>query len=347
MLSTPRFLRPLTLLVSMAVFGISSAIAADTTLKIGFLGSQTDEDYEGSIVFEDYVESRTNGAVEVEIYHSGQFCGNFRECIEGVQSGALEITISTIGGFGNLWGPGQVLDLPYLLRDDRVAECVFDGPFVNQLRDQVLQEIPGMRLMMVGNTGGWRNFATTSTLIKSPSDVAGLKIRTIPADIQKELVKLLGGNPTPIAWPEVYTSLATGVVEGTKNGITDIVSMKFEDHLNNITLDGHAYMAALWWMNDDTWSNLSPAHKRVVYDGFQHMKTVTRASPMLRQIAAIETFKKANGTVYVPTPEQKAEFQATAKPMEKWYIDQFGSEWLDKARAAISDCEAKIAAELN
>ena len=334
------------ILATALLTSVASVQAADVTIKIGFLGSQTDEDWEGSIVFKDYVESRTNGDVAVEIYPSGQFCGNFRECIEGVQSGALEVTISTIGGFGNLWEPGQVLDLPYLLRDDRVAECVFDGPFVGQLRDKVLEEIPGMRLMVVGNTGGWRNFATVNKQIKTPADVAGQKIRTIPADIQKELVKLLGGNATPIAWPEVYTSLATGVVEGTKNGITDIVSMKFQDHLRYITLDGHAYMAALWWMNDDTWNKLSDAHKRVVYDGFDHLKTVTRAAPMRNQIAAFEEFKDAGGEVYVPTADEKAAFQAAAKPMEKWYTDKFGDEWLVKVQAAITDCVAEIDAEL-
>lgn len=332
--------------IGLALCAATTVHAADITLKIGFLGSQTDEDWEGSIVFKDYVESRTNGDVAVEIYHSGQFCSNFRECIEGIQSGALEITISTIGGFGNLWGPGQVLDLPYLFRDDRVAECVFDGSFTRELREVVLGEIPGMRLMVVGNTGGWRNFATVNKQIKSPADVAGQKIRTIPADIQKELVKLLGGNPTPIAWPEVYTSLATGVVEGTKNGITDIVSMKFEDHLRYITLDGHAYMAALWWMNNDAWNGLTDSQKRVVNDGFEHLKTVTRASPMRRQIEAIEAFKKADGEVYVPTPDEKKAFQTAAKPMEQWYVDQFGDEWLKKAQAAIKVCEDKIAAEL-
>ena len=325
---------------------VLSAQAADITLKIAFLGSQDDEDYDGSLVFKDYVESRSNGSVAVEVYPGGQFCSNFRECIEGIQSGALEITISTIGGFGNLWGPGQVLDLPYLLRDDRVAECIFDGPFVAQLRDAVLKEIPGMRLMTVSNTGGWRNFATVNKQIKTPQDVQGQKIRTIPADIQKELVKLLGGNPTPIAWPEVYTSLATGVVEGTKNGITDIVNMKFQDHLKYITLDGHAYMAALWWLNDDAWNNLSKSQQRIVYDGFQHLKTVTRAFPMRRQIEAYEAFKKAGGTIYVPTAEQKAAFQSAAKPMEDWYIKQFGDEWLNHVRAAIKDCEAMIDAEL-
>ena len=70
------------------------------------------------------------------------------------------------------------------------------------------------------------------------------KVRTIKADVQIEFVKTTGGNPTPISWPEVYTSLATGVVEGTKNGITDIVRMKLHEHFKHITLDGHAYVGA-------------------------------------------------------------------------------------------------------
>ena len=63
--------------------------------------------------------------------------------------------------------------------------------------------------MAISNTGGWRNIANTKKQIRSPNDVNGLKIRTIKADVQIELVKAIGGNPTPISWPEVYTSLAT------------------------------------------------------------------------------------------------------------------------------------------
>lgn len=323
-----------------------AAEAQEKTIKIGFLGSETDEDWEGSIVFKDYVESRSNGSIAVEIYPSAQFCGNFRECIEGVQSGTLEVTISTIGGFGNIFPAGQVLDIPYMFRDDRVAECVFDGPFTNELRDAVLADIGTIRLMAVGNTGGWRNFATVNKQIKTPADVAGQKIRTIPADIQIEMVKMLGGNPTPVAWPEVYTSLGTGVVEGTKNGITDIVSMNFQDHLKYLTLDGHAYMAALWWLNEDFWQSLSDAEKRIVYDGFQHLKDVTRAAPMRNGIAAFEAFKDAGGEIYVPSPEEKAAFQEATAGMKDWFIGQYGDEWVVKLSAAISDCEASIAAEL-
>ena len=141
-------------LTAMAVVTAVSGMAQaqDKTIKIGFLGSETDEDWEGSIVFKDYVESHTNGAIAVEIYPSAQFCGNFRECIEGVQAGTLEVTISTIGGFGNIFPAGQVLDIPYMFRDDRIAECVFDGPFTRELREAVLHEIPSLRLMAIDGT---------------------------------------------------------------------------------------------------------------------------------------------------------------------------------------------------
>ncbi|MCG8418269.1 MAG: TRAP transporter substrate-binding protein DctP [Proteobacteria bacterium] len=321
---------------------LSSASSAEFTIKIAFLGSPEDEDYDGSLVLKDYVESRTNGRVAIKIFPSGQFCGNERECIEGLQSGILEIHMTTIGGLGNLFGPGQVLDLPYVFRDDRIAECVLDGPIVDQLRSAVLRADLRMRLMTISNTGGWRNFATTNKEIRAPQDLKGQKIRTTPAPIQQELVKALGGNPTPIAWSEVYTALATGVVEGTKNGIQDIVGMKFHEHIKYITLDGHAYMGALWWFSESAWQTLPPDIRRVIFDGFQHLKTVTRALPMRRQISSYEEFKRAGGTIYMPTADEKIQFQKATAGLRTWFADTYGTEWLDKLDTAVRACEADI-----
>ncbi|MDN2566786.1 TRAP transporter substrate-binding protein DctP [Aquibium sp. A9E412] len=319
------------------------AQAQEVTIKIAFLGSPEDEDYDGSMVLKDYVESRSNGRAAVEIYPSGQFCSNERECLENLHAGTLEVYITTIGGFGNVFGPGQVLDLPYMFPNDRVAECVFDGAFVDELRTGVLAEDIPMRLMVVSNTGGWRNFATTTGLVKTPDDIDGLKIRTIPAEIQQELVRQLGGNPTPIAWPEVYTSLATGVVEGTKNGITDIMNMKFpEAGLKYMTLDGHAYMGALWWYSEPAWQALPDDLRRIVFDGMNHLKTVTRAFPMRRQIEAYEAFRAEGGEIYVPTPEEKKAFQEASSGMRQWYTDKFGEEWLNKLDAAVEACEGDV-----
>ncbi|MEM9014729.1 MAG: TRAP transporter substrate-binding protein DctP [Pseudomonadota bacterium] len=327
-------------------FGVlaSATSLPEHTIRVGILGSPEDEDYDGALVLKDYVESRSNGAVEVEIFTSGQFCSNERECIENMQSGVLDVFMTTIGGMGNIFGPGQVFDLPYAFRDDRIAECVFDGSIIAELRSAVLAEGLGLRLMAVSNTGGWRNFATTSKQIRTPDDLRGLKIRTTPAPIQQELVRQLSGNPTPIAWSEVYTGLATGVVEGTKNGVQDIVGMKFHEHIKFLTLDGHAYMGALWWYSEPGWRELSPEMRRVVFDGFQHLKTVTRALPMRRQIEAYETFKDAGGEIYVPTPDEKRAFQDAVSGMRDWYTKNYGEIWLEKLDTAIKVCEVSTEA---
>jgi TRAP-type C4-dicarboxylate transport system substrate-binding protein len=196
--------------------------------------------------------------------------------------------------------------------------------------------------MAVSNTGGWRNFASTDAQIRTPADIKGRKFRTISAPVQQELVRQLGGNPTPVAWSEVYTALATGVVEGTKNGIQDIVGMKLHEQIKFITLDGHSYMGGLWWFSEVTWQELPPDIQRIVYDGFQELKTVTRGVIKRREIDAYREFEESGGTLYVPTVEEKLEFREAAGGMRDWYVGQYGSEWLMKLDAAIAACESQI-----
>lgn len=320
--------------------------AVANPLKIVFLANTDDEDYDGSLVFKDYVEAVSNGDITVEIYPGGQLCGNPDECLEALQAGIIEVFITTFGGFGNIMPEAQVMDMPYIFSNDRVAECALsnESDFFELIRDRTLEQTGNMRLMTISNTGGWRNFATTSTQIRTPADVSGLKIRTIGSEVQQELVRAMGGAPTSIAWPEVYTSLATGIVEGTKNGITDIVGMKFHEHLKYMTLDGHAYMGAMWMMNNDALMALTPEQRRIVDDGFDALRWTAVVMPKRRQIEAYEAFTEAGGEIYVPTPEEKAEFVEVSAPIYDWYTETYGTEWLDVLEASITDCEERIEA---
>ncbi|MCB2053221.1 MAG: TRAP transporter substrate-binding protein DctP, partial [Geminicoccaceae bacterium] len=276
----------------MAGAAVMPAAAADYTIKAVFLANTDDEDYDGLMVFKDYVEAQSNGAIEVEIYPGGQLCGNPLECLEALQGGIIEVFQTTFGGFGNMVPEAQVMDLPYIFPSDRVAECALanDTDFYKKVREATLEKTGNIRLMTIGNTGGWRNFATTTKQIKTPADVSGLKIRTISSELQQQLVSAMGGSPTAVSWPEVYTSLATGVIEGTKNGITDIVGMKFNEHLKYITLDGHAYMGALWMLNNDFYQGLPDDLKGIVADGFDALRWTTIVFPKRRSIEAYQAF---------------------------------------------------------
>ena len=324
-----------------------AASAADYTIRATANSNENDEDYDGLIVFKNYVESASNGAIEVEIYLGTQLCETGAECLQGVSDGTIDINITTSGGAAGIFPYVQVLDLPYLMSNDRVAEAVLSGDFTRTMRDMALEDSNDtIRLMTIGNTGGWRNFANTKRVVRSPSDLEGLKIRTVVADLPQELVRALGASPTPIPWPELFTSFQTGVVEGSKNGITDIMSMKFPDAgLQYVTLDGHAYMGALWWMNNDKFLSMPEDLRQVIVDGFAALQQATFASPKRKSIQAYEDFVAGGGSLYVPTPSEKAQFREAAAPVYDWFKDNVrgGPQIFDALVDGVAEAEADIA----
>ncbi|ETW12027.1 TRAP dicarboxylate transporter- DctP subunit [Roseivivax marinus] len=327
------------------------AQAQDYTLRATANSNENDEDYDGLVVFKNYVEQASNGAIEVELFIGTQLCSNGTECLQGVADGSIDIFVTTSGGAAGIFPYVQVFDLPYLMRSDRVAEAVLtDTDFTRTLRDLALRDSGNaIRIMTIGNTGGWRNFANTQRPVQTPGDLDGLKIRTVVADLPQELVSTLGASPTPIPWPELFTSLQTGVVEGSKNGITDIMNMKFPDAgLKYLTLDGHAYMAAIWVMNNDTFLSMPEEMRRVVVNGFKELQQATFASPKRKSISAYEEFAAAGGEVYVPSPDEKQAFQDAVQPVYDWFgsnVDE-GEQVLQSLRDAVAQVEEDIDADI-
>jgi len=334
------------LATALGLGSVSASYAADITLRATANSNENDEDYDGLVVFKNYVESASNGAIEVELFIGTQLCSNGAECLQGVADGSIDIYISTSGGASGLFPYVQVLDLPYLMADDRVAEHVMSGDFTRTVRDMALEDSQdSIRLMTIGNTGGWRNFANTKRRVAGPADLDGLKIRTVVADLPQELVKALGAAPTPIPWPELFTSFQTGVVEGSKNGITDIMGMKFPDAgLKYLTLDGHAYMGALWWMSNNSFMDLPEDQRRVVVDGFYALQQATFASPKRKSIQAYTDFVAEGGDLYVPTPAEKAAFKESAAPVYDWFKKNVarGDAVFDALTSAVSAAESDI-----
>jgi TRAP-type C4-dicarboxylate transport system substrate-binding protein len=340
-----RIFKPMILAAMMAATAVV-AQAADYTIRATANSNENDEDYDGLVVFKNYVESASNGAIAVELFIGTQLCSKGAECLQGVADGSIDVYISTSGGAAGIFPYVQILDVPYLMSDDRIAEHVLSGDFTRKLRDMALKDSGGkIRLMTVGNTGGWRNFANTKRRVQNPNDMGGLKIRTVVADLPQELVRALGASPTPIPWPELFTSFQTGVVEGSKNGITDIMGMKFPDAgLKYVTLDGHAYMGALWWMNNDKFISMPDELKTVIVDGFYQLQQATFASPKRKSIQAYADFVAGGGDLYVPTPAEKAAFKKAAAPVYDWFKTNVegGEEVFNAFTAAVSAAEADV-----
>jgi len=334
----------LMLVLGGCVLGVlnSRVERAPFTVRIAFLASRDDEDFFGAMAFQRTVESLLPGRVDVQIFPSGQFCGSERECIEGLQSGVLEMHQTTVGGLATLYPKAQVLDLPYTFADDAVAECVLDGPIISDLGDAILADGLGLRLVAAGNTGGWRDFGTTGRRIRSAQDLAGLRIRTLPSALEQEMVRELGASPMALPWSEVYGALSAGLLQGIKNSIQDVVGMKLDDHIRYMFRDRHAYMTSLWWYSEVQWQHLPPEVQSAFRAGFRALAAETRAAAKRREAPAMEAFLGRGGVAEPVTPTQRAELRAATSGLRDWYVDRYGREWLDRLETAVADCERGV-----
>lgn len=304
--------------------------------------------HQALLLLKTYLENNSNGRIGLQIYPNAQLASNINEGFQGINDGTIDI-FQTTGDAAQFWPPISIFDLPYMLADDRLAESVVSDPeFLKLLRDGALEAIPNIRLMMIANSGGWRNFATVNKQIKTPADVKGLKIRTTPSKVQQELVKILDGTPTSITWPEVYTSLSSGVVEGTKNGVVDIQAAKFDEVLKYITLDGHAYMAGFWWLSQPKYMALPDDLKTVVNDGFLAMRQYLFAYPKHQSIKAYQQFRERGITIYRPTPSEIRAFQTASASIQDWFLNDYAKdnegleEWLNLYKNKIREHETLL-----
>jgi TRAP-type C4-dicarboxylate transport system substrate-binding protein len=258
-----------------------------------------------------------------------------------MQSGVLDMHQTTIGGLAGLYGAAQVFDLPYQFRDDAVAECVFDGKVPAIMGADILRQGLGLRLIAVGNTGGWRSFAMTNKRIHSVSDLSGLRIRTLPSALEQEMVRALGASPLALPFSEIYSALGAGMLAGTKNSIQDLMGMKFDDHVRYVLMDRHSYMASIWWYSDPAWQRLPRDIRDAVIESAKSLALATRQAAKDREAPALAAFKAGGGQVDVADEAQRAEFRASTATLRQWYAARYGTRWIEEVDAAVAACERR------
>ena len=168
--------------------------------------------------------------------------GGEREVIEGLQIGTVEATIVSSGTLANFVPDTGVFDIPFLFRDLEHARAVLDGP----IGQEILAKFDSVGLHgLAWGEQGFRHITNNRNPIETPADVEGLKIRTMENPVHLKAFNAMGAAPTPMAWPEVVSSLQQGVIDGQENPLSVIVSVKLDEVQEYLTLSGHVYSPAM------------------------------------------------------------------------------------------------------
>jgi TRAP-type C4-dicarboxylate transport system substrate-binding protein len=234
-----------------------------------------------------------------------------------------------------------VLDLQYVIPGDEVVYKLMEGQFFGQMGEAVKGKLSNVVLASVCDGGRWRSFYTTNKQIKSAADLKGLKIRTINSPLQQEFVNKLGGSATPVSWGELYTALATGVVDGTKNATPDIISNKFNESIKYGILDRHTFLFGFYWLSDAWLSSLPENTRQIVLDGFKYGAEVQTKFNKNQEDIANEAFIKGGGAIYEPNPSERETFLFARDAMMNWYKEKYGDKWLNILLSAVDKAKAE------
>lgn len=325
-----------------AGFGLVATLpgwAADFTAKIGHLESDQQSRHVFLLKVADLVKERTNGAVEFQIFPSGQL-GSQREMTEGVQLGTIQATVSPAAFLGGFNPTVSILDIPFLLpanADD--AQKLRDGAFGAALLDSFSAKgVVGVALW----PNGLKNF-TSNKPLDDLDAFSGQKFRVMDSKILIEQFVALGASAIALPFGELYTSLQTGVVDGQENPLDTIQRMKFHEVQQYLVVSEHGAMEDVVLFNPAWWNSLPEEHQKTIKDAFAEVVPELRAHKAKAVEAALEEIKKADISVRVASEEEKAALR------EKMY-EKAKAAYIERAGEAGENLIAiyeKAYAELN
>lgn len=299
-------------------------------IKLAYVVPETQSTHLAAVDFKRFVEEKSQGRVKVELYPNGQLGGD-RQAIEAVQVGTIQMTIPAAAVMSGFEKKFMVFDLPFLFKDRQAAYKALDGELGQKLN--ALLPSLGLKNLVYGENG-YRNITNNRGPIHEPKDLAGLKIRTMENPVHIDSFKLLGANPTPMAFGELYTALQQKTVDAQENPISLIYTSKFYEVQKYLSLTGHVYAATVVLINNDFYNKLPEDIKKIVDEGAVKFRDEQRGLAARQDTEWVDKLKQSGMQVNELTPEQKQKFIAATRPVYDKYKNEIGADLVDLAIAA-------------
>ena len=158
-------------------------------------------------------------------------------------------------------------DLGYLFSSFPQQTKAFDAGAAKPIEDALLK---GANIRIIS----WAyNFGARSVLakkpVKTPEDLAGLKIRTLPNPVITECLRLMGAAATPLAFGEIYTALQAGVLDGLEHDPPTILASKFYETSKHYALTQHNFSPLATYFSDATFKRMEPKLREGFLDAAQ------------------------------------------------------------------------------
>lgn len=311
----------------------STKTDAPIIVKIGHTDSKTRSTHTWSEWLGGYLEEKAPGKFKVEVYPDGQL-GDSPDMVAGVKLGTLQVEFDLSSVVTSMASPASsCIDLPFLYPS---YEDWVEGTFKNgglELFNETLKDSGYYCLDMYYN--GMRQVLSRERNYHTSADLKGQKIRIAQNELNIELWKAMGANPTPMSWGEVITSLSQGTVDALDHSLGVFNDFNLHEIAPYITITNHAsspfpVVCSLEWIES------MPADLRAIFEEGVHLACEQqRAEERANELKYIERFKKEGATVEELTPEEVEAFKESVKPVYDMWRTKVGDKAMDAWLATV------------
>ena len=264
--------------------------------------------------FAELVSQKSGGKMKLKMYHAGTL-GSQPDAIEQVRMGGLEIANFSLGPMGPIVPEANVVSLPFIFKNPDHAFRVLEGKAGDMINKGMAKK--GL-VSLEWYDGGSRSFYNSKGPILKPADVTGLKVRVMNNDLYSGMISALGGNPSPMAFSEVYQSLKTGVVDGAENNWPSYESTGHYEVAPFYSLSQHLIIPETLCINAKVWEKLSANDQKILKEAAQESALLQRK--LWKERAKASEKKVMAGGVKFNTIPDKSAFQAAMKPVYDGFL---------------------------
>lgn len=317
-------------LISGCAQSESEAVTKDgpIVIKIGHTDSSQRSTHKWSEALGEYLEENAPGKFVVEVYPDGQL-GDTPDLVSGIKIGTITMMFDLSSVITSASGPDSTcIDLPFLYPSFEAWE---EGTFENgglELFNETLEESGYYSIDMFYN--GMRQVISRDKIYKTQEDLKGQKTRIAQNDLNIEIWKAMGANPTPMAWGEVVTSLSQGQINALDHSLGVFNDFNLHEIAPYVTLTNHASSPFPIICSRDWIESLDPADREVLEAGVREVAKKQRAEEYAKEQGYIERFKSEGAEVYELTAEELAAFEEAVQPVYDYQRKIVGDEMVDK-----------------
>ena len=319
------------LVVSGCSKGSDSKGSGDVkVMKLGIVTNSDRSLTKGLKKFAEIIEKESGGKLKGEVFADGLLGGD-RQVLEALQMGTVQGTAVSTGVVAAFAPRFDAFDLPYLFKDKATAYKVFDGPIGTEL----LNDLPKAKLVGLGYwENGFRHVTNNKRPIQTAEDFKGLKLRTLESKVHVEFWKMMGTNPTPMSFSQLYSAMEQGVVDGQENPYGNVVSSKFNEVQKYLSNTGHVYNANVFLVSKVFWDKCTDQEKEIIKKAAIEARDYQRKLNEEEDQTSVKLLTEKGMKINDLNPGEKEKIMATAKPLYESVAKSIGGDLVDRIIAA-------------